>query len=138
MSCPFDEPKVVHLNMLKKYTGPTIPPQLEEGESDVSADEGQEANILSDSLAHQAADNSDIHVEPWTMPGEGQLQNEPEIIPGEGQNQIDPEVPAGEGQTEQGTRQGDHTDTSRSCGRYNLRGRPKKRVDPAYIYDPVE
>ena len=63
-------PKVVHLNMLKKYTGPSIPPQL----TDDFSETGSEDKVA-------GGDNSDVD-NADTNPKEGNTEAEiPEEMP---------------------------------------------------------
>ena len=112
---PFDTPKVVHLNMLKKYSGPTVPP--------LDTDELVELNAVDEDTENaDSMGNIDVHDVLDENPhdegtGSGDMKN------------IDPPL----------SRQ-DQTanEPLRENSRYNLRPRPKKVAFDGFVCDDVE
>ena len=122
-------PKVVHLNMLKKYTGPSIPPQLEDDFSETGS-EDKVAGVDNSDVDNAGTEQQDDQAE-GNNSKEG--NTETEIIEEMPQTLEDAQP---DGSTDES--QISATEPERSMGHYNLRRNPRKKCDNNYHYDPVE
>ena len=118
ISCPFDVPKVVHLNMLKKYTGPSIPPQVENDFSETGSEE-EAAGVNKSDVDNVGSDQRDDQAE-GNSSKEGNTGTE---IPEEMPQTLEDEQP--DGSTDES--QISATEPKRSMGHYNLRRNPMKK-----------
>ena len=115
--------------MLKKYTGPSIPPQLEDDLSETGS-EDEAAGVDNSGVDNAGSERQDDQTE-GDNSKEGNTETE---IPGELPQTLDDEQP--DGSTDES--QISASEPKRSVGHYNLRRNPRKKYDNNYHYDPVE
>ena len=115
--------------MLKKYTSPSIPPQLEDDFEDWHS-EDEAAGVDNSDVDNVGTEQQDDQAEGNTSK-EGNTETE---IPEEMRQTLEDEQP--DGSTDES--QISATEPKRSMGHYNLRRNPRKKCDNNYHYDPVE